>query len=101
MLMDGMDGWKRAPALLQGLEGSGVGRGGSKSEGKSELRSVYRSSNASQHQYLQIGRDFMVAIKTITRAAVPLPTQLVPLLHDSLQKAKNILGRVLPLCHRR
>ncbi|KAH7875834.1 uncharacterized protein C8R40DRAFT_1017998, partial [Lentinula edodes] len=50
-------------------------------------------------------RDFMVAIKKLvpssarssSSAAAPLPTQLVPLLHESLQKAKNILGRVLPL----
>ncbi|KAJ3737779.1 hypothetical protein DFJ43DRAFT_1046313 [Lentinula guzmanii] len=50
-------------------------------------------------------RDFMVAIKRLvpssarssSSAAAPLPTQLVPLLSESLQKAKEILGRVLPL----
>ncbi|KAJ4464470.1 hypothetical protein J3R30DRAFT_3319302 [Lentinula aciculospora] len=50
-------------------------------------------------------RDFMVAIKKLvpssarssSSTAAPLPAQLVPLLSDSLQKAKDILGRVLPL----
>ncbi|KAJ4491025.1 hypothetical protein J3R30DRAFT_169989 [Lentinula aciculospora] len=50
-------------------------------------------------------RDFMVAIKKLvpssarssSSTAAPMPAQLVPLLSDSLQKAKDILGTVLPL----
>ncbi|OCH93260.1 AAA-domain-containing protein [Obba rivulosa] len=54
-------------------------------------------------------RDFMISIKklvpssarSVSSAATPLPTQLVPLLQDSVEKAKEVVGKVLPVSKKR
>ncbi|GBE79053.1 Uncharacterized AAA domain-containing protein [Sparassis crispa] len=54
-------------------------------------------------------RDFMIAIKKLipssarsaSSAASPLPSQLVPLLQDSLDKIKDVIGKVLPVSKKR
>ncbi|KAJ3850123.1 AAA-domain-containing protein [Lentinula lateritia] len=124
IMTKGWKGWglgeedPRVKARVNGLAELTKGYGGA------DLRALCTEAalNAIQRKYPQIYksedrlllqpetisvalRDFMVAIKKLvpssarssSSAAAPLPTQLVPLLHDSLQKAKNILGRVLPL----
>ncbi|KAF8075816.1 AAA-domain-containing protein [Lyophyllum atratum] len=50
-------------------------------------------------------RDFMISIKKLvpssarstSSAATPLPPQFVPLLNDSLERIKTVIGRVLPM----
>ncbi|EMD41130.1 hypothetical protein CERSUDRAFT_111699 [Gelatoporia subvermispora B] len=54
-------------------------------------------------------RDFMISIqklvpssaRSVSSAATPLPPQLVPLLQDSLERAKEIVGKVLPVNKKR
>ncbi|CCM04953.1 uncharacterized protein FIBRA_07150 [Fibroporia radiculosa] len=54
-------------------------------------------------------RDFMIAIKrlipssarSVSSAAAPLPTQLAPLLQDSLDRAKEVVDKALPLGKKR
>ncbi|KAH9843583.1 AAA-domain-containing protein [Rhodofomes roseus] len=54
-------------------------------------------------------RDFMIAIKklvpssarSVSSAASPLPTQLEPLLQHSLDKMKEVIGKVLPVSKKR
>ncbi|KAH9887689.1 AAA-domain-containing protein [Cubamyces lactineus] len=54
-------------------------------------------------------RDFMISIKklvpssarAVASAASPLPTQLVPLLQDPLDRIKEVIGKVLPVSKKR
>ncbi|KAG1724920.1 AAA-domain-containing protein [Suillus lakei] len=54
-------------------------------------------------------RDFMISIKKLvpssarssSSSASPLPTQLVPLLSDTLEKVKDAINRVLPVSKKR
>ncbi|KAI0820715.1 AAA-domain-containing protein [Trametes gibbosa] len=54
-------------------------------------------------------RDFMISIKklvpssarSVSSAAIPLPTQLVPLLQEPLDKIKGVINKVLPVGKKR
>ncbi|EIN04309.1 AAA-domain-containing protein [Punctularia strigosozonata HHB-11173 SS5] len=54
-------------------------------------------------------RDFMIAVKKLvpssarsaSTAAAPLPTQLVPLLEDALERAKGVVDKVMPVSKKR
>lgn len=73
---------------------------------------IYQSSDRLLLKPETIGvtfRDFMISIKKLvpssarssSSSASPLPTQLVPLLSDTLEKVKDAINRVLPVSKKR
>ncbi|KAG1809487.1 AAA-domain-containing protein [Suillus variegatus] len=73
---------------------------------------IYQSSDRLLLQPETIGvtfRDFMISIKKLvpssarssSSSASPLPTQLAPLLSDTLEKVKDAINRVLPVSKKR
>ncbi|KAH9950116.1 AAA-domain-containing protein [Amylocystis lapponica] len=73
---------------------------------------IYKSNDRLLLQPDTIGvelRDFMIAIKklvpssarSVSSAASPLPAQLVPLLQNSLDKLKDVIGKALPVDKKR